>query len=170
MKKTLVIVATVIGVIVLGNVLLASAQGPGPNADWMTQMHEAVWTAVAKELGLTYDELVAATQSGKTIWQLADEKGVSIERLREVMLEAREAALADLVKQGVITQEQADWMLSHSQGMMGNGFGPCDSGPGMMNGRGMMNGSGSMHGRGMMNGFGPMHPWNNQPVQPDSNG
>ena len=168
MKRTLVIVATVVGVILLGNVLVAAAQGAGPGngpaADWMTQMHEAVWTAVAKELGMSYDALVAETQAGKTLWQIAEEKGVSIERLREVMLEAREAALADLVEQGVITQVQADWMLSHSGGMMGGGFGHCNGNPGTMRGPGMMGGQGMMRGSGMMGGsgrFGPARPWAN---------
>jgi len=175
MKKTLMIVATVVGVLVLGNVLIASAQvpAPGANADWMTEMHQAVWTAVAKELGMTYDELTAAVQGGKTLWQIADEKGVSIDRLQEVMRGAREAALKDLVAQGAITQEQADWMLSHSNGMMSGGFGNC-GGSGMMNG-GMMRGgsgmmgNGTMRGRGMMNGgFGSMQPWNSTPAQPDT--
>jgi hypothetical protein len=168
MKKTLVIVATVVGVILLGNVLVAAAQGagpgPGPSSDWMTQVHQAVWTAVASELGMTYDELVAEVQGGKTLWQIAEEKGVSIERLRRVMLEARQAALADLVKQGVITQEQADWMLSHSRGMLGGGFGPCGGNPGFMRGPGMMGGQGAPGGRGMMGGrgfSGPMRPWAN---------
>ena len=174
MKKTLVILATVVSVVLLGNVLIASAQGGGPgaprNAD-MADMHEAVWTAVAKELGMTYEQLVAATQSGKTIWQLAAEKGVSIERLRQVMLDARKAALADLVKQGVITQEQADWMLNHSQGMMGGGFGSCGGNPGsMMGGRGMMSGQGMSGGRGMRGGFGQMHPWGKPPAVPNTSG
>ncbi|HLF29252.1 MAG TPA: LysM domain-containing protein [Anaerolineae bacterium] len=168
MKKTLIILATIVGVVLLGNVLIVSAQGagPGPNGDWMTQMHEAVWTAVAEELGLTYDELVAAVQDGQTIWQIAEEQGVSVERLREVMLDARAAALADLVEQGVITQEQADWMLSHSQGMLGNGFGHCGGNAGFM-GRG-----GMMGGRGMMGngGFGPMHPGANRTAPSRSNG
>ena len=167
MKKTLIILATAIGIILLGNVLIASAQGrgpgSGPNTDYMTRMHEAVWTALAGELGMTYDELTAAVQNGKTIWQIAEEKGVSIERLREVMLEARAAALADLAAEGAITQAQADWMLSHSQTMMGSGLGNC-GGPGMMGGGGMMGG------RGMMNGFGPMRPWAQPPAPSGSNG
>jgi len=170
MKKTLVVVATAIGVILLGNVVLASAQGNGPDGrpaiGQATDMHEAVLTAVAQELGMTYDELVAALQSGQTLSQIAADKGVSIERLREVMLEAREAALADLVEQGVITQDQADWMLSHANGMygFGGGFGDCDGmagfgghGPGMMGGRGM-------HGN-----FNPTAPRVN-PAAPSNNG
>lgn len=162
MKRTLVIMATMVGVILLGNVLVAAAQGAGPgsgpSSDWMTRMHEAVWTAVAKELGMTYDELVAETQGGKTLWQIAEEKGVSFERLRQVMLEAREAVLADLVQQGAITQEQADWMLNHSRGMLNGGFGHCGGNPGFMRGSGMMGGRGMMGGPGS---FGPTRPWSN---------
>lgn len=174
MKKTLVIVATVVGVVLLGNVVAASAQGIGPGAgsgpasEYMTEMHEAVWTAVAQELGLTYDELVAATQEGQTLWQIAADKGVSIERLREVMLEARETALADLVAQGVITQEQADWMLSRTNRMggPGAGFGTCHDTPGAFAG-GMMGGHGRQGGHGHS---GSMHPQFNTPATSGSNG
>lgn len=105
-------------------------------------MHEQVWTAVAKKLGLTYAELNTALQKGQTVAQLAQAKGVSLDELKTVALNAMKASFADLVKQGVLTQEQADWMLDRMDDMpmfnFDQGFGP-----GMMQGRGMM-------GRGMM--------------------
>ena len=105
-------------------------------------MHEQAWTAVAKKLGLTYAELNTAVQNGQTVAQLAQAKGVSLDALKTAALEAMQASFAGLVKQGVMTQQQADWMLDRMDDMpmfnFDQGFGP-----GMMGGRGMMNGRGS---------------------------
>ncbi len=106
-------------------------------------MHEQVWTAVAKKLGLTYAELNTALQNGQTVAQLAQAKGISLEALKTAALDAMKTSFAELVKQGVMTQEQADWMLDRMDDMpmfnFDQGFGP-----GMMQGRGMMGGRGLM--------------------------
>jgi uncharacterized protein YidB (DUF937 family) len=111
-------------------------------------MHEQVWTAVAKKLGMTYAELNTAVQNGQTVSQLAQAKGISLDELKAAALNTMKSSFADLVKQGVMTQEQADWMLDHMDDMpmfnFDQGFGP-----GMMNGRvpgGMMRGNGMMRG------------------------
>jgi hypothetical protein len=108
-------------------------------------MHEQVWTVLAKELGLTYEQLTQAVQNGQTIAQLAEAKGVSLDELKTAAKNAHQAALVDLVEQGVITQEQADGMLDRMDDMpmfnFDQGFGP-----GMMGGQGMMNGRGMMRG------------------------
>lgn len=200
MKKVLIIGITIVAVIALGNVLLASAQGgtrPNqPNAtcpvsgytcpfsstmpygmmggrgmmgggvytDTMPMhsammgangMHEQVWTAIAKKLDLTYEQLTQAVQNGQTIAQLAEAKGVSLDELKEAAKGAIQTSLAGLVEQGVLTQEQADWMLDHMDDMpmfnFDQGFGP-----GMMQGG---RGRGGMMGRGMMGGRGMMQNW-----------
>ncbi len=106
-------------------------------------MHEQVWTAVAKKLGLTYTELTIALQNGQTVAQLAQAKGISLDALKTAAFDAMKTSFAELVKQGVMTQEQADWMLDRMDDMpmfnFDQGFGP-----GMMNGRGMMGGNGMM--------------------------
>ncbi len=202
MKKVLIMAVTIVAVIALGNVVLASAQvgnTPGqPNATCLMSgytcpfsgtmplggvpggmmsghgmmggrvpggmmggpggtytntmpmhgammggrgmlgangMHEQVMTAVAKKLGLTYAELNTAMQNGQTVAQLAQAKGVSVDTLKTTALEAMKTSFAELVKQGVMTQEQADLMLDHMDDMpmfdFEQGFGP-----GMMGGRG----------------------------------
>ncbi len=211
MKKVLIIGVTIVAVIALGNVLLASAQGS--NWPWqqngtcpvtgttcpytgtvpfggrgmmsgsgmmggfgnMAGMHNAmmgangmhvqVWTAVAQKLGMTYDQLTQATQNGQTIAQLAAAKNVSLNELKDAAEAAIKASLADLVKQGVMTQEQANWMADHMDDMpmfnFGSGFGP-----GMM--RGWPNGApsnGSSYGPGIMGGRGMMRGWQ-QPTGP----
>ena len=106
-------------------------------------MHEQVWTAVAKKLGMTYAELNTATQNGQTVAQLAQAKSVSLDELKTAALAAMRTSFADLVKQGVMTQQQADEMLDRMGDMpmfnFDQGFGP-----GMMNGRGMLRGRGMM--------------------------
>jgi hypothetical protein len=109
-------------------------------------MHEQVWTAVAQKLGITYAELTTAVQNGQTIAQIAAAKGVSLDDLKAAALEAGKAALADLVQKGVLTQEQADWMVDRMDDMPMFNF---NSGPGF--------GPGGCHGNGqpggMMNGW-----------------
>jgi hypothetical protein len=188
MKKSLVILITIAAVILIGNVLIASAQnGVTPNQPGTgtcsnsytcpysgtlpfgvpggmmgggnhTQLHNAmmaangmhqqVMTAVATKLGMTYDQLIAALQNGQTIAQLAEAKGVSLETLQQAANTARTNAINALVEQGVITRQQADWMIDHMDDMPMFGFGsgsgtPSNYGPGMM-GRGMMGGRGGM--------------------------
>jgi hypothetical protein len=115
-------------------------------------MHEQVWTAVAKKLGLTYAELNTAVQGGQTVTQLAQAKGVSLDELKTAALAALRTSFTDLVEQGVMTQDQADWMLDHMDDMPMFNF-DQDFGPGMMNGRGMMRGNGTMPGNGMMRNY-----------------
>lgn len=64
--------------------------------------------ALADELGMTADELAAEIEAGKTLDEIAEEKGVDLAAVR---LEALKADLAAKVEAGEITQEQADWLL-----------------------------------------------------------
>jgi hypothetical protein len=107
----------------------------GPMGGWMSQYGETMHERMAEFLGMTGDELDAALAEGKTPWQIAEEKGIS----QEAFAEAMQAIHADILKQavadGVITQEQADWMLDNLQngpkgGGPGWGGGPMGGGPG----------------------------------------
>ena len=122
---------------------------------WMNTsggMHTYVWNALAEKLGLTSDELTAEVNNGKTIAQIAEEKGVSSTDLAAALETAHQESLAQAVTDGTLTQEQADimlaqmsgryeWMLEYmgSGGMMSGQYGAG----GMMNGRG---GAGGCHG------------------------
>ncbi|HEX6304820.1 MAG TPA: hypothetical protein VFZ76_11560, partial [Anaerolineales bacterium] len=62
------------------------------------------------------------------------ENGFNVETFRELMIEARTEALNQAAADGVISQEQAEWMQSRMNQMWSNGYGPgsghCDgSGP-----------------------------------------
>lgn len=112
-------------------------------------LHDYMFSAIASVFGVTPEELQAAHDAGQTMWDLAQEQGLTQEQFAAKMLEARTQALGQAVADGVITQEQADWMLSRmSQMGQGTGGGPCMGGD--FAGRGGRSG-----GR-----------WNMQPVQP----
>lgn len=116
--------------------------GWGAMQGWMRQygvggMHETVWKALAEQLGLTPEELTAQVTGGKTLAQIAQEKGVSTKDLAAAMENGMKAGLAQAVKDGKLTQEQADlmlqnmsgryeWMITNmGAGMMGPGGGGC---------------------------------------------
>jgi hypothetical protein len=101
----------------------------------MTKTHEAV----AKALGLTTDKLNAALTGGKSLADVAKDQKVSVGPLVKIMVAAHEAKLAAAVKDGKITQDQADKMkASLTQRItdrvngvrpdMGPGHGPRGSG------------------------------------------
>jgi polyhydroxyalkanoate synthesis regulator phasin len=69
----------------------------------------------AEELGMTLDELTAALQDGKTIADLAAEKGVEPQVIADAFVAQRAEWLAEAVADGRITQQQADWMLENMQ-------------------------------------------------------
>lgn len=74
---------------------------------------EKIKVAIAKALGISVEELQAARSEGKTLSDLAEEQGVDLEVIRV----ARQAALEEVVQQavegGLVTQEQAEDLLSH---------------------------------------------------------
>ena len=72
----------------------------------MTAMH----TDIEQMLGLTHQEIHAQIVTGKSMVQIAAEKGVTDQQLRDGMLQGRKAALDQAVKDGRMTQEQADTM------------------------------------------------------------
>ena len=67
---------------------------------------------VAEFLGMTPQELRQELQSGKTLEEIAAAKGLTLEELKEKWLAKKKAELEEQVKQGKITQEKADEMLS----------------------------------------------------------
>ncbi len=105
---------------------------------WMATsggMHTIVWNGLADALKLTPDELQKQLASGKTLAQIAEAQGVSQEQLAAKLETSIKAGLDKAVADGVLTQAQADqmlshmsgtyaWMLSHMGTGAGAGFGP----------------------------------------------
>jgi hypothetical protein len=169
MKKTILIVGLVVAALMVLGVGVAFAQSPTPytgggmmggnGGGWM---HNYVEQALAAKLGLTEEQVEDQLAAGKSMYQLALDNGIKQEAITEFMNQIHTEAFAKAVKDGVVTQAQADFML---QRMQSRGFGtgncPMQNGQGAQfnRGAGMMNGNGR---GGMMGGFG----WQNQQTNP----
>lgn len=119
-------------------------RGPGWHG---FRFSDAELEAVAKVLGMTPDEVSSALQAGKTLQDLAAEKGVAIEDVQAALQAVRVAEMRDAIAQavanGTMTQEKANWLLEGlDKGFIGGG-------DGFGFGRGF-----GMYGRGFGNGFG----------------
>ena len=67
--------------------------------------------AAAEYLGVTDEELREALRSGKSLAEIAEEKGKSVEGLKDALLADAEARLDEAVEQEKLTREQADRIL-----------------------------------------------------------
>ena len=64
--------------------------------------------AAAKTLGVTTTDLTTALRGGKTLLDVAREKNIDVAKLRTAIADAEKAAIDQAVKDGKLTQEQAD--------------------------------------------------------------
>ncbi len=75
-----------------------------------------MFDTVAEALGLTPQEFFTELHDeGKTVTEIAEEKGIDIETVQDAVGAARGEAMREAVEQAVedgkLTQEQADWLL-----------------------------------------------------------
>jgi len=164
MKKTLLLVAFIVLALGVIGVGVAFAQGGQPPVGqggygWM---HDYVEKAFASKLGLTEKQVEDQLTAGNMMYQIALDNGIKQEDLATFLNEVHKDAFSKAVKDGVVTQEQADRMLQRMQGMFQNGYGPGNcpmhNGQGASFGRGRGMGSGMMGGSGMMWGQGTQNP------------
>jgi hypothetical protein len=80
-------------------------------------MHEVMEQALADGLGISEDELEDRLQAGETLLEVAEAEGADFEAL---ITQAREQAWAEAVAQGLLTQEQADWMRDRMPTLVGD--------------------------------------------------
>ena len=106
--------------------------------DWYGEegpMHDAMINATAEVLGLSPEELESRHDAGETLWEIAETEGLSEEGIKELMFAAHDQALQAGIADGLITQEQADWMNEHMEFMWNGEFDHCGEygtfGPGM---------------------------------------
>jgi hypothetical protein len=160
--------AIVVAAVVAGGVLLAAkpalAQDTEPTPSPPSEKGDWGWfgwgagswkqfDTIAEALGLTPTELFTKLHDeGKSVSEIADEKGIDIQAVRDALNAGRAEAQRQAIQQGVqdgkITQEQADWLLEgldkgfYGAGHMGRGghfgmgrgfgggsFGPCAPAP-----------------------------------------
>ncbi len=171
MKKSLLVIGISVAILAALTVAgFAFAQKPTPTApyngygmmggrgggmmgglrdeDGYGPMHEVMQAAMAEALGITHDELEERYAAGDTAWTIAQEKGLTQEEFTTLMSEARSKAFDQLVADGTLTQEQADWMGDRMGNMMQNGYG---------------DGTGGCMGNGINGGRRGPGRWNTQP-------
>lgn len=131
--KKMILMAVLVGVVAVllaGTALAAgpvtpTAQGFGPGtgmgagAPGMMRRGAPAWAGqpeeVATLLGMTAEQIQAERLAGKSLAQIAADKGISENALISTILDAKKADLAALVADGKLTQAQADLMIEHMQ-------------------------------------------------------
>ncbi len=124
---------------------------------------------IAQVLGITEDELYQLRSSGKSIADIAKDKGISTEKITETILKEKKEQLDQLVKDGKITEEQRDYIMdlmdvNIKDAISNDDFGPAFRGNGAR-GQGMMNdesGQSFQRGQGRGNGGGSRWSTNNK--------
>lgn len=83
--------------------------------------------AQAEALGLAPAELREAMRDGKTLAELAQEKGVSAEQMKEAVVARAREQLQEAVADGNLTQKQADRIIIQLESIPAEDFlrGPC---------------------------------------------
>lgn len=150
MKKTFLTVILVVLALAAFGVGAALAQddqppyGPGMMRAGFGGMHEYVEQALAAELGLSEEQVEELLQSGQSMTQIALDNGIAEDDLTEFLLTVHAAAFDQAVEDGVISREDADWMLERMQSGYGPGNCPMNAGFDGLRGRfgpgGMMGG------------------------------
>ncbi len=107
-------------------------------------MREYMEQALADALGTTKEQVEDALANGTTMYQFVLNNGVAEADLSAFMDEVHQVALGKAIADGVMTQEQADWMQERMQGMYAEGSNGCP-----MNGEYPQDGTGF---HGMMGG------------------
>jgi len=107
-------VQTSFGQKTLNTIAVAQQQNIGCGG-YRVGMHVNMQELVAKALDLSVDELVQKLQSGKTINDILKEKKLSVDEFKKKLYDLRVAEIDKLLKDGKITQQQADSLKRHFQ-------------------------------------------------------
>jgi len=92
-----------------------SLKGWGRGFGFMGRGSWETFDAQAEALGMTPEQLFAELHAGKTIDEIATEKGIDLQKVYDAVkaaqVEAQKAAIEQAVTDGNLTREQADWLL-----------------------------------------------------------
>lgn len=93
-------------------------------------------TAAATTLGMTEADLTTALQGGKTLADVAKDKGVDLQKVIDAIVAADKAEIAAAVKAGTMTQAQADNRLANLSAHVTDEVNGVAGGPGHRGGPG----------------------------------
>lgn len=93
-------------------------------------LHDEMISVYAEKLGISVEDLNARLAKGETMAQIASSKGLTADQFTALMTDARSQAIEQAVKNGTLTQTQADWMKQRSAGMAAGGRGMRGAGTG----------------------------------------
>jgi len=96
----------------------------------------------AKALGMTAAELRVALASRQSLQQIATSKGVALQTVTDALLAARKADIEQAVKDGILTQAQADLLLQVPADPAAQPTAQPPAAPGRPGGRGGRDGRG----------------------------
>ena len=144
MKKFLAIAATLVVGILIGSVLVGSAlaatptpqgtptpfvPGSGFGRGGMMAGEMGMEQEVLDLLHMTREQVIAERLAGKSLVHIAQAKGVSEQQLVSTILAAKRADLDQLVRDGKLTQAQADQMYQNMQQTVAQAVNRTTTGP-----------------------------------------
>lgn len=109
--------------------------------------YEYVSNILKSKLGLSDSDIINAKNSGKTLYDLATEKGMTQDQLKEALLQERTKAIDTAVTNGTITKEESNTLKANLNTNMEN----CTENFG--HGKGSMDGQNKGQGRNQSRGM-----------------
>ena len=106
--------------------------------------YDYVESVLKDKLGMTDEEITTGLNSGKTMYTLAEEKGMTVDQFKAALLEERNKAVDKAVADGTITNEDG----ANLKETLKNNLDTCTGIPGQRmgkNGAGRGNGQGTGH-------------------------
>lgn len=112
--SVLVIALTGVGAVYAQEAQPTTTETPGYGLGWMSDcsansaacedypIHELMQAALAEQFGISVEELNAMDDQEETLWQLAQEKGLSFTEFHSRMSAARQQAFAQAAEQGLV--------------------------------------------------------------------
>lgn len=130
----------------------ASKQGLGIGRITSMRGYDYVTNVLKSTLGLSDEDITAARDTGKTPYELAEEKALTKEEFHAALLEAKLEAIDAAVEKGTIEKEEAEALKASLKTNMENCTGNFGQGMGQGKGQGEcgFQGQGRGQGRRMM--------------------
>ncbi len=155
-KKWGIVLGAVVAVGLIASVLVGGALAQGTTTQAQASQLKAGpadgMNDIATLLGMTPDQIWAERVQGKTLADIAKDKGVDTQKLVDALVASQKTMLDQAVTDNRLTQAQADkWLKWYEQAaalQLTEPYGPGFGFGGMPGGRGGRGGPGGMHGPG----------------------